>query len=106
MKWDRTVFIAWEKLRALFLCLLAAASLWGLSPVWSRLDPKQWVQIVIAALIVNILFMLGPLVDCMTSLSGAKRVVLRFALFAGGTVISLFFIFVYTAGLHEVYLGK
>jgi hypothetical protein len=105
MKWKKT-FLTWEGFRLLFLAILGTETILCLRPVWNRLDVQDWMHMAVGAVILNILFLLGPAVETVLGLEGWKMVMLRCALFALGTCLCMLAVFFYIGGLHEIYLGR
>jgi len=105
MKWNREVFQKWERLRFIFCLTLAFFSLTWLRPVWNRLTLNQWMEIALGAVILNLLFLIGPALEHLMQEKGWDTSIIRLLLFIGGTFLSVAVIFFHIAGLHEVVIG-
>jgi len=106
MRWNKKTFLAWEGLRVLFLIIFGFETIKGLRPVWSRLPVQEWLHIGAGAVILNILFLLGPVAETVLHFEGWRRIVLRCVLFALGTYLCMLAVFLYIGGLHEVLIGR
>src|SRR5262245_65060394 len=86
----REVFLAWEKLRVVYVAVLATVTLVLIeSPlaVTSRLA----IDVVVGALAANVLYFAGPLTESYLRWLGYDRGWPRWALFLGGTMLAVVF---------------
>ena len=86
----REVFLAWEKLRLVYVAVLATVTLVLIeSPgaVTSRLA----IDVVVGALAANVLYFAGPLTESYLRWLGYERGWPRWVLFLGGTILAVVF---------------
>ncbi len=83
----KQVFFAWEKLRVLYVIVLAVITLSCLpDDVMGRLD--FWLGIAVLAIGANVCFFAGPIVEVYLCWLGLRRQIVRPALFLSGTVFA------------------
>lgn len=84
----KNVFLAWEKLRLIYLSILGllTMSLIGFSGVFN-LPLVQ--SIVFGAVVANVLYFAGPIVDTYIRWLGYKHSWPRWTMFVGGTLLSI-----------------
>jgi hypothetical protein len=83
----REVFLAWEKLRALYCGVLAAESLLLGIPHLGR--PVFWVLLAYGAFVANLCFCVGPCAEGYLALLGIDRRAVRWALWGLGLVLAM-----------------
>lgn len=105
MKWSPETFIAWEKLRVVFLLILTVVSLRGLAPIRTMLHPLEWTAIGFGAVLLNILFLLGPVTESIVNLRGFKHYILRCCLFVSGTTATVLVVMFIIGQFHEIHIG-
>ncbi|MFN7875851.1 MAG: hypothetical protein ACK5PB_11070 [Pirellula sp.] len=95
----RGVFLVWEKLRVIYLVILSllTISLVGFSGVF---DLPLVQSIVFGAVVANVLYFAGPIVDTYIRWLGYKHSWPRWTMFVGGTLLSI----VLTIGLLSIHL--
>lgn len=84
----RRVFLAWEKLRAVYVLVLAVETILitGMSGLFSW---RLLILILVCAVVANIAFFAGPTIETYICWLGYKRLWPRWAMFFGGTLISI-----------------
>jgi hypothetical protein len=93
----REVFLAWEKLRLIYNAILAGLSLFlGLPRLG---DPDFWFILFEGALIANVCFCLGPVLEGYAALVGVLRRGVRMLLFVLGTSLAALLTVFAIAGL-------
>ena len=79
----RAVFLSWEKLRLLYLGILAPWTLLLVAGAGLR-RPGLWLTVALGAVFANACYFAGPLLETYARWLGAEGVWLRRLLFAGG----------------------
>lgn len=84
----KRTFLAWEKLRVLYIAILAVVTLLAciMSMPWR--DPENLILIIPCAIAANVLYLAGPAVDTYIRWLGYRESWPRFAMFIGGTALS------------------
>lgn len=81
------IFIAWEKLRVLYVLALAAVTLSSIPlEAMKRLD--VWIAVAILAIGANACYFAGPIAETYLCWLGLRRNIVRSVLFVGGTVFA------------------
>lgn len=84
----REVFLSWEKLRVLYIVLLALV-VFGLGGVQVLDDTQSLFAIIEGAFVANVLYFAGPLAESYARWLGVRWRWLRTALFVGGTLLAI-----------------
>lgn len=87
----RDVFLAWEKLRLVFnaaLVLATVLALW-LGPPHGRVDGRLLVLLGTRAVLVNIAFCVGPVLESAFAWAGTPRTAVRLVLFTPGCLFAI-----------------
>lgn len=84
----KTVFIAWEKLRLVYIAVLASTTflLVGFSGI---ANVSLMISIAVGAFFANAFYFAGPTVDTYIRWLGYRRAWPRWVLFVGGTMLSI-----------------
>lgn len=87
----RRVFLAWEKLRVIYVALLAAPTLWVALERWGDPDVMTHfpVTVVLGAAFANLAYFLGPAVEVYLGWLGFRHWGVRAVLFTAGTLFAL-----------------
>lgn len=84
----RDVFLVWEKLRVIYVAILGLLTLLLVGGVGVLSLPLVQ-SIVFGAVVANALYFAGPIVDTYVRWLGYKRSWPRWAMFVGGTLLSI-----------------
>ncbi len=84
----REVFLAWEKLRIAYIVVLACHTVF-LAGVAGLLNPRVLQLVVMGAVIANLAFFAGPIVETYVRWLGYNRSWPRWFLFMMGTLLSM-----------------
>lgn len=97
----RPTFIAWEKLRLLYVAILGALTLglWLLYPPSDR--GRALLLIGEGAVFANVLYFAGPMVETYVAWLGYRKRWLRPMLFVAGTALSGLLVLIVVPGLAE-----
>ena len=106
MKLEKRTFITWEKLRILYVLILASISIFGLFPIWKLIKSHDWLIMTLGAIFANIFYTIGPLAESYLSFLGVKPIFARIPLFLSGTIFSAALVFWYFVNLHTIYIGR
>ena len=93
----RTVFLAWERLRLVYIAVLGLFTLLltGLSFAGPQLPKAHTILIVVAgAIVANVCYFAGPVVETYISWLGYRRNWVRWVLFVGGTLLTMMLAFI------------
>ena len=83
----KRVFLDWEKMRLAYVGILVVFTLlFGFSELG---NPLFWGGSVAGAIIANLCYLLGPIVDTYVSWLGFRSVALRWIMFALGTLFTM-----------------
>lgn len=84
----RTVFLAWEKLRVIYLSLLTLLTvlLVGFSGIF---NVSLMISIMLGAFFANVLYFAGPVIDTYIRWLGYTHSWPRWVMFIGGTILSI-----------------
>jgi hypothetical protein len=85
----RNIFRQWEKLRLVYLAVLAGVCLWFAGPRGLATGEVAGVLIK-GAIAANVLYFAGPLLETYVAWVGFRPKWLRWLLFIGGTLFSVF----------------
>ena len=87
----RSTFLAWEKLRVIYLAILGIATLlMALLDGWKMVSEFEfWLILIQGAVVTNLGYFAGPVVDTYVSWLGLRSNWLRPTLFILGTVFSV-----------------
>lgn len=92
----KNIFIAWEKLRILYIIILTVETLYIiLSMIKDIFFLELWLYIIIGAIIANILYLLGPITEYYFYWLGVKHIAIRITLFISGLLLAIFLTFLY-----------
>ncbi len=84
----KTTFLAWEKLRLLYVLILAAFTLIVVDPL-GIFDPRYTFAILGGAFVANLAYFAGPLLETYIRWLGYDRSWPRWFFFIGGTLLSM-----------------
>ncbi len=81
----KPVFLAWEKLRLLYIALLSA---WTLLLAWPMIadNPFTLIALVICGVVANLFYLLGPAIETYIRWLGCEALWVRMLLFISGTL--------------------
>ena len=83
----KRVFLDWEKMRLIYIGVLVAFTLLvGFSELG---NPVFWGVSIVGAIIANLCYFLGPIVDTYVSWLGFRSVALRWTMFVLGTLLTM-----------------
>ena len=84
----RRTFIAWEKLRILYVGVLVPFTLLctAFLDVTLLANPLYWISMFICGIFANLCYFAGPVIDTYVTWLGYRGTVLRLAMFVVGTV--------------------
>ena len=88
----RRTFIAWEKLRLIYLFVLAAVTLFLLEMFRLTTEPAAWFDVMAGTVVANILYLLGPACETYVRWLGAPAraaIAFRVVAFVIGTMIAV-----------------
>jgi len=88
----RRIFLAWEKLRVVYVLALGGAALATMvarRQVDRWADPVLWIWLAIYALLANVLYLLGPVLESSLGRLGRRPRGLRVVLFVAGTLAAI-----------------
>jgi len=91
----RSTFLAWEKLRLVYVGLLAAVTLLlaALDPSRSFTSLRFWIPVVEGAVVANVCYFAGPIIETYVTWLGFRGRWLRYTLFVLGTLFSIMLAF-------------
>jgi hypothetical protein len=84
----RSVFLAWEKLRVIYVAILCLMTL-ALVGMQGRYPLRLWLLIFSGAVVANLAYFAGPIAETYIRWLGYQRTWPRWFLFIGGTLLSL-----------------
>ena len=87
----REVFLAWEKLRLLYLSVLTGWTLILMAGLSHVSDAGVWFEVVVGGVLANICYLTGPLLESYARWLGLRSRWLRWILFIVGTLLTMFF---------------
>jgi hypothetical protein len=84
----KTIFLQWEKLRIVYIAVLAGVSMLLAGP--QGLNKPDVIRILVeGAVIANVLYFAGPVIETYVAWLGFRPCWLRWLLFGGGTLLSI-----------------
>ena len=87
----KSTFLAWEKLRLIYIAFLVVLTL-GIAVSSQPLSPNQFVElmaaIVMGGVFANVCYFLGPVAETYVAWLGFPSRLLRYVVFATGTIIA------------------
>lgn len=84
----KRVFFAWEKLRVVYVALLVAETVALIGPLL-LFDQRIFFMVVEGAIVVNLFFFAGPVVETSIRWLGYERQWPRWAMFVSGTCLTM-----------------
>lgn len=82
----RVVFLAWERLRIAYIVVLGVVTL---AITGTRMfEPRIFAMVGVGAVVTNLCFFAGPIVETYVRWLGCERKWVRWILFIGGTILS------------------
>jgi len=86
----KSTFLAWEKLRLVYIGVLAAITLLlaVLDPSKALASPRFWMLVIEGAVIANVCYFAGPVIETYVTWLGFRGRWLRYSLFGLGTLFS------------------
>lgn len=88
MKIARAVFLDWEKLRPAFIGILAVPTL-AMIGLSSERPVELFLLVGFGAVVANVCYMAGPIVETYIRWLGLRSMWPRFAMFASGTLLTM-----------------
>jgi len=88
----RRIFLVWERLRVVYVLVLggvAPATMVAKGQVDRWADPVLWGWLAIYALLANVLYLLGPVLESCLARLGRRPRGLRVVLFVAGTLLAI-----------------
>lgn len=83
----RKVFLAWEKLRVLYIAIIGITTILLVYPGYK--NPRVIMLVIEGAVISNLLYFAGPVTETYVRWLGYRGQVLRWVLFLCGTLVTL-----------------
>lgn len=85
----KQTFFAWEKLRLIYVAILGVETiLIGLTGDGAAWDPGFWLIVILCAMVANVCFFAGPILETYVRWLGFPTKALRWVLFIAGTLFT------------------
>ncbi|MGB7345611.1 MAG: hypothetical protein WBD20_15460 [Pirellulaceae bacterium] len=87
----RSTFLAWEKMRLIYIGLCAAPTLvLGATGATESIGSSHfWIPVIVGGIVANLFYFIGPIVETYVTWLGFRSKKLRWMLFAFGTLFTV-----------------